>query len=314
MKILILKNKGLKQSIVDNHTKRIKEYYEEDAPKEFEFNPIEIEFTELSVDVPIKMTKIGTTTTGKSAYGADDVKRHIRAIVPENTYDIVYFFYDNKSMFSRTSYVAPFSYRTPLYLGTQMIQMPRTASKTSGIHELMHAIGNILGIDDVMDKTVVDGKVRTYYNNKYPLKRDSNYGYTWELFKPHLERLEKEVKEPMFVPITRKYKYFSDSEVKGLKPELVSLLDKARGIAGISFVINSGYRTVAHNKAVGGVANSAHLSGLAVDLRARNGAESYAIIKSAMEVGIKRIGINRKKNFIHLDVDYTKPTPTIYEY
>lgn len=113
---------------------------------------------------------------------------------------------------------------------------------------------------------------------------------------------------------TKKYKYFTESEVEGLDTDLVVLLDKARETAGIPFVINSGFRTVAHNKKVGGVANSSHLTGKAVDLRARDGAESYAIIKSAIEVGIKRIGINRKKKFIHLDIDYTKSSPTIYEY
>ena len=111
-----------------------------------------------------------------------------------------------------------------------------------------------------------------------------------------------------------KYKYFSAKEVTGLDHEFVLLLDMARELAGVPFNINSGYRTVAKNKAVGGVADSAHLTGLAVDIRARNGEETYKIISGAVSVGIPRIGINRKSQFVHLDIDTSKPSPTLYEY
>ena len=42
-------------------------------------------------------------------------------------------------------------------------------------------------------------------------------------------------------------------------------LNAARRIAGIPFVITSGYRCEIHNKAVGGKETSAHIAGLAVD-------------------------------------------------
>lgn len=110
------------------------------------------------------------------------------------------------------------------------------------------------------------------------------------------------------------FKYFSENEVVGLNRSFVALLDKAREYAGIPFVINSGYRTPEHNAAVGGVDGSAHTKGLAADIRALTGSDTYAIIGGAIKAGIKRIGINRSEKFVHLDIDYSKPNPTIYEY
>lgn len=110
------------------------------------------------------------------------------------------------------------------------------------------------------------------------------------------------------------YIYFNEKESEGIDHNFMLLLDKARPIAGIPFVINSGYRTPEHNKRVGGVVNSAHTKRLAVDLRARNGKEIYLIVNALTQVGIKRIGINWEKMFVHADIDYTKPTPTIYKY
>ena len=46
----------------------------------------------------------------------------------------------------------------------------------------------------------------------------------------------------------------------------LQMLDDARHKAGIPFVITSGYRCPSHNRAVGGVANSAHTKGLAADI------------------------------------------------
>ena len=72
-----------------------------------------------------------------------------------------------------------------------------------------------------------------------------------------------------------KPKYFNLSEFDSpdqagsgayMNPDFLRKLDKARGIAGIPFRINSGYRTEAHNRKVGGVNDSAHLKGLAVDI------------------------------------------------
>lgn len=108
-----------------------------------------------------------------------------------------------------------------------------------------------------------------------------------------------------------KYRYFSEKEIIGLKPELVKMLDDARHLAGIPFFIISGYRTAEHNAEVGGVENSAHTSGLAVDLRARNSLEHFKITKALFDVGFKRIS-RKYPGHIHCDIDESKPQNVLF--
>ena len=89
-------------------------------------------------------------------------------------------------------------------------------------------------------------------------------------------------------------------------------LDTARGIAGIPFKINSGYRTEAHNTLVGGRVGSSHKKGLAVDIAYYGSRERYLILNALMHVGITRFGI--AKTFIHCDVDKSKDPDVIWLY
>lgn len=52
-----------------------------------------------------------------------------------------------------------------------------------------------------------------------------------------------------------------------VKRELIVMLNAIRSRYGRPIVINSGYRSPEHNKAVGGVANSQHVLGTAADIR-----------------------------------------------
>ena len=64
-------------------------------------------------------------------------------------------------------------------------------------------------------------------------------------------------------------------------------LDTARGIAGIPFRINSGYRTAYHNdKVIKARIGSSHKKGLAVDIGYKGSRERYIIISALLEVGI----------------------------
>ena len=108
-----------------------------------------------------------------------------------------------------------------------------------------------------------------------------------------------------------KYKYFTEKEVFGLKEKLVNMLDEAREIAGIPFAINSGYRTLEHNAEIGGVENSSHTLGLAVDLRARNSTEHFKITKALLQVGFSRIS-RKYPNHIHCDIDDSKPQEVLF--
>ena len=76
--------------------------------------------------------------------------------------------------------------------------------------------------------------------------------------------------------------------------------------------ITSGYRCPKHNEEVGGVPDSAHTKGLAVDIHIPDNKFRYEVIDYATLFGIPRIGIG--KNFIHLDIDETKPHPRLWVY
>lgn len=100
--------------------------------------------------------------------------------------------------------------------------------------------------------------------------------------------------------------YFKDSEVEGLNEDFVRQLEKARQIAGVPFVITSGFRTPEKNQSlVGAVQDSAHLEGLAVDLSVTDSSERFLIVKAAIIAGFTRIGIYSAH--IHIDASKTLP-------
>ena len=109
---------------------------------------------------------------------------------------------------------------------------------------------------------------------------------------------------------------FDSPDQKGsganMNPDFLAMLEYAREKAGIPFVITSGYRTPAHNRKVGGVTNSAHTKGRAADIRYQTEKDAEKIIRAALDAGFKRIGIGNR--FIHLDNDFTLPTPAIWKY
>ena len=86
--------------------------------------------------------------------------------------------------------------------------------------------------------------------------------------------------------------------------EFLLKLQKAREIAGISFKINSGFRSIEKNKSVGGKAKSAHLVGKAVDIHCDSSRERAIILSSLMDAGFSRLGVGR--TFIHADSDESK--------
>ena len=109
------------------------------------------------------------------------------------------------------------------------------------------------------------------------------------------------------------YRYFKPEEVVGLDPEFVAKLDQARHIAGFPFIITSGFRTPEKNQSIpGSIPNSAHLKGLAVDLKVENSHEVSLICDSAKAVGITRriVYVDVDKDFqpvhVHIDVDPEK--------
>lgn len=174
-------------------------------------------------------------------------------------------------------------------------------------HEPMHALcynANAKGfiVHDYMD---IDAFGRPFYLNATPDDANSNFSQTWNQLSLFINSLNN----------THMWTYFKPEEKTGgnhivaeLKPEFVDLLDKARGLAGVPFIITSGYRTTAENATVGGVSDSAHETGLAADLLIKDSISGEKINAALHQVGFKRFGYYRDGH-LHVDMDYSKPTP-----
>lgn len=92
----------------------------------------------------------------------------------------------------------------------------------------------------------------------------------------------------------------------------LSMLDDARHKAGIPFKISSGYRCSLHNRAVGGVKDSAHTKGLAADIVCTDSRSRGYIIGALYEASFNRIGIH--STFIHVDDDPSKDADVVWLY
>jgi zinc D-Ala-D-Ala carboxypeptidase len=92
----------------------------------------------------------------------------------------------------------------------------------------------------------------------------------------------------------------------------LEMLDTARDLAGIPFVVTSGYRTPSHNASEGGKHDSAHLRGLAADIAAPTSGQKYLIVRAAFVAGFCRIGIG--STFVHLDCAPDLPQDVIWTY
>ena len=88
--------------------------------------------------------------------------------------------------------------------------------------------------------------------------------------------------------------------------------DELRVRFGKPLIVASGYRTPERNKQVGGVKNSSHLLGYAVDWKNITDEEMIAFLNAAWDAGFRRFGIMATS--IHTDDDPTKPSPSIWDY
>jgi zinc D-Ala-D-Ala carboxypeptidase len=108
-----------------------------------------------------------------------------------------------------------------------------------------------------------------------------------------------------------KFKYFTDEEVVGIKDDVIYKLDRARSYFEAPIIITCGYRTPEHNAEIGGVPDSAHTKGLAVDIEAPAGAFAREKLAWALaRAGFERVE-SAPKHF-HVDVDPTKPAPAFW--
>jgi hypothetical protein len=82
----------------------------------------------------------------------------------------------------------------------------------------------------------------------------------------------------------------------------LNMLDTARGIANVAFIVRSGKRCKSHNAAIGSTSTN-HVLGLASDIQAVDGPTRGKILRGLYLAGFKRIGISFGKGFIHADIN-----------
>lgn len=121
--------------------------------------------------------------------------------------------------------------------------------------------------------------------------------------------------------MSKRYKHFDVSEFDSpdkegsgsyMEHDFLEMLDCARDIAGFPFIINSGFRTIEHNKAVGGSGSSSHLLGWAADIHVTSSRKRFILIEALLDAGFTRIGI--AETFIHVDNDPEKQRNLIWTY
>ena len=105
-------------------------------------------------------------------------------------------------------------------------------------------------------------------------------------------------------------KYFKEIETN-MSKEFLFVLDEAREIAGIPFIINSAYRSPEHPLSIKNPSSS-HIKGLAVDIKATDSKTRFKIVQALITVGFTRIGI--ADTFIHVDLDLDKTQNVIWTY
>ena len=112
------------------------------------------------------------------------------------------------------------------------------------------------------------------------------------------------------------YSEFDSPDVQGsgqmMDKTLLEMLDEVRDKFDKPIHITSGFRTPAHNEAVGGVETSSHLKGLAVDIACNKSQDRFDLINCLLDVGFSRIGIGN--SFIHADIDQEKIQGLIWTY
>lgn len=99
-----------------------------------------------------------------------------------------------------------------------------------------------------------------------------------------------------------------------IQPQMLDIIDRIEKFLNREITVTSGFRCPECNAKVGGVPNSAHMKGLAIDIKFDTSKDLYFLLKALFSIGIMRIGINFEKKFVHMDIDDTKPLPVVFGY
>ena len=293
MKILVLKNTPL--DVSKNFT---------EATDFFFKHKVKLEFVFKTVNIPVTIRSYKEIQGFNPTSGLPSLIKYygVTNTIPlYPNYDLTLFCWDldtapNPTDGAITSWTTDY---VQLAINKYLIERNKITNRIT--HEIMHflcVLAERKGFrnTDEMDLTH-EGK--PFFKNDDPEALDGNYALTFKNLQPYLTG----------------YQYFSPAEVAKwkLKPEFWVLLDKIRGECGFAFNITSGLRTKEENDALAdSVSDSAHLSGLAVDLFCIYSDRRFKMVEVARKNGITRIGIG--KTFIHFDIDPTKSQNVIWHY
>ena len=116
-------------------------------------------------------------------------------------------------------------------------------------------------------------------------------------------------------------KFFTESEFRRCVPpcslqdmdqQFMLQLDNARKQAGIPFVLNSAFRSVAYEKSKGRTGAGDHPQGKGVDIRCNTSSNRMKIVRALLDNGFTRIGIG--KTYIHAGMGKDLPQNVIWHY
>lgn len=349
MKIHILFEKGVKKKSINWVMNTSKEYFENKFVGVHIDKPFNLEFSVGETKLIHEYIYGGKQSEGRNYYTTNffDKLKENDSEIPDEV-EVVVYLYNNKFITIGSDYVAPRTYPTSIKKGVHYFEMYtdfEQLSPTAPVHELMHILCIKLsekgfiprGVSDNMDVTYIKGVTYTYLENSNPLSLTGNFAITFKHIKQLLDYVSVENKATLTqriksqitalqlqleksLAIKEPYRHFRLDEKTGaegtiadLNKNLMTMIDDAREYAGIPFSITSGHRSIEHNKKVGGVKDSAHLSGLAVDIKATTGEDKLIIVGALLKAGFERIGVSWKGNFVHADIDKSKPK-TLYTY
>ena len=94
----------------------------------------------------------------------------------------------------------------------------------------------------------------------------------------------------------------------GLQPRMLTFIDQLEKELGYELTITSAYRSIEHPIEAAKSKPGEHTTGLAIDVAAVGGIATYSLVYAALELGCRRIGINRKSNFVHIGLDPERVT------
>ncbi|HDZ26351.1 hypothetical protein LCGC14_0398790 [marine sediment metagenome] len=107
------------------------------------------------------------------------------------------------------------------------------------------------------------------------------------------------------IKVSRNFKLYElespDTHEVKIDKRMLSIIQTIRDYFQKPVIITSGYRTKEHNRAVGGVDNSYHTQGKAVDFFIK-GIKPKELLRVSEYCGATGLGFYRGRHFIHIDI------------